>query len=217
MGLLPYGANEEEQQGLKSETGVFSLREAASAVQFWLALSMSFCSGFCVTGIVVHIVPHGIELGISAIIAANVLAINGGAGILGSYLLGGLGDRIGNRQVFIIGFTLMAVAFCGIALAKGVWLLFLFSTITGLAIGGNGAVESPLVARLFGLRSHGLIYGFVYLGFTVGAAAGPFVMGYIFDLSGSYQVSFLVCAAVSVVALIMAAVLRPTRKLGIKI
>jgi hypothetical protein len=38
--------------------------------------------------------------------------------------------------------------------------------------------------------------------------------GYIFDLTLSYQIAFLVCAAFGVVGLIMAVLLRPTKKLG---
>jgi MFS family permease len=217
MGQLPYSADKEEQQGLKSETGAFSLREAASTVQFWVAFSMLFCEGFCGAAVLVHIVPHAIELEIPAVIAANILAVVGGVSILGNYVLGGLGDRIGNRQVFIIGFILTAVALFGLVLAREVYLLFLFAGIAGLAFGGMATVESPLMAWLFGLSSHGLIYGVVHLGYTVGAAVGPFVTGYIFDLTGGYQVAFLVCAVSAVVGVILTAVLRPTKKLGDKL
>jgi len=213
MGLLPYGENEVKQQGLASEAGAFSLKEAAGTTQFWVSLVMFFCFGFGVFGVTVHIVPHAIELGVSAVSAANVLAAMGGISILGTYVLGGLGDRIGNRQVFIIGFILIAAAFFWLVPARELWMFYLFAALFGFAMGGTGAVESPLVAGLFGLRSHGLIYGVVHIGFTAGAAVGPVVMGYIFDLTGSYQVAFLVCGVVGVVGLIMAVVLRPTKKL----
>ena len=215
MGLLPYGENEVKQQGLASETRAFSLREAVYTTQFWVTLVMFFCFGFGIFGITVHIVPHAIELGISAVSAPYVLAVMGGVSILGTYVLGGLGDRIGNRQVFIIGFILMAAALFWLVPARELWMLYLFAALFGFAMGGTGAVESPLVAGFFGLRSHGLIYGVVHIGFTVGAALGPLVMGYIFDLTGSYQMAFLVCGVVGVVGIIMAVVLRPTKRLEI--
>ena len=80
-----------------------------------------------------------------------------------------------------------------------------------------GAAESPLVARLFGLRSHGLIYGVIHIGFTVGAAIGPFLTAYIYDLTNSYQVAFLTCAAIGVVGIILAIVLRPIKRISDRI
>ena len=92
-------------------------------------------------------------------------------------------------------------------------MFYLFAVVFGFAFGGIFTAESPIVAWLFGLTSHGLIFGFAMLGFTAGAAVGPVVMGYIFDLTGSYQVAFLVSGVVGVVGIIMAVVLRPTKKL----
>ena len=90
-------------------------------------------------------------------------------------------------------------------------MLYLFAIIFGFASGGCIMSESPLVAELFGLRSHGLILGVTSFGYCIGAAAGPFLAGYIFDVTGSYSVAFLACAAASVVGLILSAVLTPTK------
>jgi MFS family permease len=214
MGLLPYGADEGAQPELKSETGDFAFREAVNTAQFWEVFAMLFCSGFGFMGLMVHIVPHAIELGVSAVSAANILAVMGGVGILGNYVLGSLADRIGNRQVFIIGFILMAAALFWLMSASEVWALYLFAVVFGFAFGGVGTVESPLVAGLFGLSSHGLIYGVIHVGFTVGAAAGPFLTGYIFDVNGSYQMAFLVAAVVGIVGVVASSILRPTRRRG---
>ena len=59
-----------------------------------------------------------------------------------------------------------------------------------------------------------LIYGVIGFGFTIGGAAGPFVTGYIFDLTGSYRVAFLVCTALSAASLILTIILRPSKRLG---
>ena len=106
MGLTPYGESKEET-GLKGGTKAFSLREAASVRQFWLVFSMYFCLGFAMFTILVHIAPHATDLGFSAATAANILAAAGGGSVIGRLLLGGAADRIGNRQVFILGFVLM--------------------------------------------------------------------------------------------------------------
>jgi len=181
-------------------------------VQFWVAFSIFFCFGFGAFAIIVHIVPHAIELGISATSAAAILSCRGGMGLVGNYVLGGVADRIGNRQIFIVGFIMILAALLWLVPARELWMLYLFAVIFGFAVGGMAASESPLVAGLFGLTSHGLIYGVAHLGFTAGAAVGPVAAGYIFDLTGNYQVAFLVCAAFSIVGIILAAILRPTKR-----
>jgi MFS family permease len=217
MGLLAYGETEGEQQGSESVTKDFCLKEAASTNQFWLTFFLFFSYGYGTFAIIVHIVPHAIDLNIPDVSAANILATMGGVSILGNYVLGGLADRIGNRQIFIIGCIIIAATLFWLVSVGELWMLHLFAGVFGLAFGGMGTAESPIVARLFGLSSHGLIYGIVHLGFTAGAAAGPFVTGYIFDLTGSYQTAILVCAAFGVVGLILALILRPTKRLGGKI
>jgi len=61
------------------------------------------------------------------------------------------------------------------------------------------------------VSSHGLIFGTLDFGFTVGAAIGPLLAGYIFDVTGSYQVAFLVCAVIAVVGLMLTILLTPTK------
>jgi len=212
---LPNVENSQKDPAMKFETWGFSLKEAYHTRQFWLAMGMFFCLGYCLFAITVHIVPHAIKLGIPAIAAANILAAMGGMSIIGNFALGNLGDRIGNRQVFAIGFIMMAVVLFWLVPAKEIWMLYLFAIIFGFAQGGMGASESPLVAWLFGLKSHGLIYGVVGLGFTAGAAVGPFLTGYSCDLTFSYQIAFLICGAVAIIGLILSAILRPTKRQGL--
>jgi len=209
----PYGENEGEKQEFVLETHPLSLGEAVRTRQFWLASGMFFCFGFCVYTIMTHIVLHAIGLGISRIGAANILATIGGLSIVGRIVLGSAADRFGNRQVFIIGFILMAAALFWLVPVKEVWGLYLFAVVFGFAFGGCATSESPLVAGLFGLSSHGLILGVInLLGFTFGAAIGPLIAGYIFDVTSSYQLAFIVCAATGVVSLILTVLLRPIEK-----
>jgi len=209
MGQMPYGENEEVKQEPGTETLGFTLREAACTRQFWLVFTMLFCVGFCLFTITVHIVSNATDLGISAASAASILAVIGGASIAGNVILGGAADRIGNRQVYIIGFILMSAALFWLVLAREMWMFYLFAVVLGFARGGMATSDSPLVAGLFGLNSHGLILGVTSLGFTMGAALGPFLAGSIFDASGSYQTAFLLSAAISIVGIVITALLTP--------
>ena len=208
--------NEEQPEKNNNVSQGFSLKEAIHTLQFWLVTIVFFCFGYIAYGMTVHIVPHITRLGISDINAANVLAVNGGIGIVGNFVLGGLvGDRIGNRKAFIIGFILSTAALVWLVPVRELWMLYLFAAVFGLGLGSMGTSESPLVARLFGLTSHGLIYGVMGLGFTIGGAVGPVMIGYICDVTESYQSAFVVCAALGIIGLILMVILKPTKKLGI--
>ena len=209
----PYGESEGDRQESVRETRPFSLREAIHTRQFWLASGMFFCFGFSVYTIMAHIVLDATGLGISSVSAANILATIGGLSLAGRIVLGTAADRFGNRQVFTIGFILMAAALFWLVPNKEVWGLYLFAAVFGFAFGGCATSESPLVAGLFGLSSHGLILGVMnVLGFTLGAAIGPVVAGHIFDVTSSYELAFIICAAMSVVGLILTVLLSPLQK-----
>ena len=93
-------------------------------------------------------------------------------------------------------------------------MLYLLAAAVGFAW-GSGTVTPALVAELFGLSSHGLILGVLVCGYAIGGAVGPLVAGYIFDVTYSYQLAFLVCAALSISSVILASLLRPTHRKGL--
>jgi MFS family permease len=209
MGLLPYGISQKGEHALKFSTGGFSLKESVKFKQFWLIFAMMFCFGFAVFAVVVHLVPHATDLGIAAVIAALILAVSGGLDIIGRLGLGSASDAIGNRQIYIISFIVLAAALFLVIPAEKAWMLFLFAAAVGLAHGGMGAAEAPLVAEHFGLSSHGLILGVIALGFTIGGAVGPSAAGYLYDSTGNYRIAFGVCAGAAVIGLILSLLLRP--------
>ncbi len=211
MRQVPYGASKESEQGFKPRTEDFPLKKAMYIKQFWQIFAMLFCFGFSFILIMVHIVPHATELGISASSAASILSVVGGLIIAGRIVFGSIADRIGNRQMFIMGFILMSAALFWLVPAREAWGLYVSAGLIGFATGGMGASESPLVAKFFGLSSHGLIYGVLTLGFTSGAAIGPLLAGYIFDLTGSYQLAFLISAFLAVFGFGLTLLLKPIK------
>jgi len=217
MGQEPYGGNRVGEQRLDLNTEGLSLKEVTYTRQFWMAVTMLSCFGFCIATILLHIVPHATDIGISAAIAANILATIGGAAPISGIVLGGVADRIGNRQAYIICFILMSAALFWLLTASEVWMLYLFAVVIGLGAGGGTTLMSPLTAELFGIRSHGLIFGVCLFCQTTAGAIGTFIAGYIFDVTGSYQLIFLVCAAFAVIGLILASILRPIKTLEVKI
>ena len=209
MRQLPYGADEAEVRSSVSEAQGFSLREAIRTAQFWMVGGIWFCSIFSMTIIGVHIIPHATDLGISPANAANILAIRAGMTILGNIAVGAAADRIGTRPVLIISTLLRTAGLFWLLIARELWMFYLFAVIVGFFAAGSGGLMYPILAELFGLRSLGVIVGSTQYGGVVGGAISSALGGIIFDVTGSYQLGFLICAAFSALGLVLAWLLRP--------
>jgi MFS family permease len=209
---LPYGKNEIPEESLNLEAGGFSLREAMHTRQFWLLCVAYLGFGLFLQTIMVHIVPHATEMGISATLATSIFVALGVLSIVGRIAIGSASDRIGSKLALIICFILTTVALAWLLVAERMWMFYLFAAVFSFGFGGIAAMESPLVAELFGLSSHGMILGVILFALTIGGTIGPVMAGGIFDITGSYDLAFLACATVSSIGLISTALLTPTKK-----
>ena len=91
-------------------------------------------------------------------------------------------------------------------------MLYLFAAIFGFAFGGLLVQISLIIAESFGLTSHGAIMGVIVFGLIIGGTIGPVVVARVFDITDSYQLGFLICAAASITSFVLALFLRPTFK-----
>ncbi len=186
-----------------------SLREAARTPQLWMFCIITFLVMNCLLTILMHVVPHASDLGLDPIKAAGVISTVGGVSMLGRLLTGFLVDRIGTRKSMTICFILLIASFLWLQVAREAWMLYCFAAIYGVAHGSFFTLLSPTVARLFGIGSHGVLLGIVLFSGNLGGAIGPVVAGYIFDLTRSYQLVFLLLAGVCGVALLLTPFLKP--------
>ncbi len=212
MGLLPDGRRETiDSRAAGFEEPGMSLKEAARIEQFWTICITEFAIFFCLFTIVVHIVPHARDLGLAPAYAAGVLSTIGGVSILGRIVMGAANDRIGGKRALVICISVLFCSFIWLQLASNAWMLFLFAVIYGFAHGGFFTVVSPMVAEWFGTDSHGILFGIILFCGTLGGAVGPLIAGRIFDVTGSYQMVFLVLSALSVTGFVLMMFLRPIR------
>jgi predicted MFS family arabinose efflux permease len=206
---LPDGENRVKAKSLSLPAKSLPLRKVIHTRQFWALCAIFGSLWFSSMAITVHIVIHAIDLGIPAINAANILAIIGGAGIAGRILIGSAADRIGHKPVLVMGFTLVVVSLLWLLVAKELWAFCLFAVIFGFGFSGLVVLETPLIAKLFGLGSLSVIMGSVEFVSTTLATPSAIVVGYIFDIMDSYQLAFLILAGVSIIGLMSSLLLRP--------
>lgn len=184
-----------------------TLGQAIQTRRLWLICVAYFGWGVFLQSVLVHLVPHETELGIAATTAASAFIVLGALNAAGRITVGSFSDRVGNRTTMTICFFLTTASLVWLLAARQMWALYLFSGVFGFAEGGLAALQSTLVAELFGLKSHGVVLGFMNFMITVGGAVGPTVTGRIFDITGNYILAFSISAVMSAVGLIIGVVL----------
>lgn len=192
----------------RSEEGL-TFKQAIHTRQLWTLCIIYFIILFCAYTVLLHIVQHAIDLGIPSAVAASILATIGGVSISGRFLMGGAGDKIGEKTALLVCLLFLLAALGWFQAVKTLWMFYLFAALYGFAHGGFFSLASPLVAKLFGTRSHGLLYGVIIFSSTIGGAIGPFLAGYMFDVTRSYSVVFLILAVLCIIALLLAVSLKP--------
>ena len=212
IGQLPDGESGARAENLDWPARSLPLREAIHTRQFWTLCAIFGSLWFSSIAITVHIVIHAIDLGIPALSAANILVIMGGAGIAGRIIIGSATDRIGHKPTLIMGFTLMVVSLLWLLVAKELWAFYLFAVIFGFGFSGLIVLESPLMAKLFGLGSLSVIMGSVEFVSATLSTPSSIVAGYIFDIMGSYQLAFLILAGVSIIGLMLSLLLKTNQQ-----
>ena len=73
------------------------------------------------------------------------------------------------------------------------WLLYVYAICFGYGAGLQAPTVYAGLADLFHGRYFGAIAGLLLTGMGVGSIVGPWLGGYIFDISGNYNTAFILC------------------------
>jgi MFS family permease len=191
-----------------------SFREAAATRQFWQYFLAIVFAQFGLGMMVVHSVLHGIDLGMAPTTAATVVTTFAGVGVAARVVFGAVTDRIGGKRVMASACLILAASLLSIAAVRSVPVFFALAAIFGIGFGGFVSSMSPLAAQLFGLRSHGVIFGVATFGATIGGGLGPLMAGAIFDSTGSYVAAFIITGLLSLVAFVAVLFVKAPRNLA---
>lgn len=184
-----------------------SLANAAGTQQFWIAVGLFSCFGFCRSAFLPHIANHVQDLGFSISDGANVMAVLTVFSIVGRVWLG----CVENRLAFVASFAVTTVSLIWALFARDLWGLYLFAIAFAFGWGAQAVLRFTVTAEIFGLRSIGLLLG--VLGFCEAAAGGfgTYFSGLLFDVSGSYQLAFWISIPVSALGVILALLMKPIK------
>ncbi len=160
-----------------------------------------FVCGFQLSFIAIHLPAFLDDAGFAPWLATAALILVGLCNIAGSYVCGLLGGWYSKKTLLSLLYAaraLILVAFLVMPLTETSVLVF------GAAMGflwlGTVPLTSGLVATLFGTTHLSMLFGIVFLGHQFGGFLGAWLAGYLYDLTGSYDVMWWLSAALAVVA-----------------
>ncbi|WP_028628916.1 MFS transporter [Metapseudomonas resinovorans] len=177
-----------------------SFREGMSSTKFWtcnLALALVISS---IVGMVTSTVPMLQARGLSAAEANLIFSGFGIALIFGRMLIGYLLDRLWPPAVAAFSLALPAIG-CLIYLGSTIEFgpLLLAAVLVGFGAGAEFDIAAFLVARYFGLREYGRLFG-VHQGLnTVASALAPLLFALLLSRTGTYSAMLVYCLACSLV------------------
>lgn len=173
-----------------------SFREGMRSGKFWicnLALSLVVSS---VVGMVTSTIPLLQSKGLSAADAGLVFSGFGVSLIFGRMLIGYLLDRLWPPAVAACSLMMPAVG-CMIYLSGSTdfQVLLFAAMLVGFGAGAEFDIAAFLVARYFGLREYGRLFG-VHQGLnTVASALAPLLFAFMLSRSGDYSAMLMYCMA----------------------
>jgi MFS family permease len=149
-----------------------------------------------------HLVNYATDIGITALVAAGMMSAMGVASTLGRLAIGAFSDRIGTRRDTAMCCILLAVS-CFLLISKVPALMWAAAALFGVGFGGSMPLVPAIMGERVGIEELSTATGVASMGIFIGAALGPWLGGYIFDVSGSYLWALLLSAAACIAALII--------------
>ena len=209
MGLYPDGEPPAYRppREMAEETLVrsdWTLGEVARAPAFWLLIVASLGAIGPLRMLTVHQLAVMTDAGFDRFYAASFIGLAGAVTAVAFVLWGTLSDRIGRRAAYALGsFCLLAaiVVLSSLNGASARWWLPLYALLLGLGEGSRSSLVTAVASDLFPGDAIGAVNGAVGSAFGLGAAVFPWLAGFIFDRSSSYDLAFQLAAAATVISL----------------
>ena len=224
VGLLPDGEAAPARPAATGRAGdraatpapmlAWTLRRAAATGAFWCIAAAFFCALFAWYAVLVHQTKYLQDLGFGTEFASYALGMVPLLGVAGQLGLGALSDRIGREWIWTLGLLGFATCYALLILLRLVpdpalvWLMVAAQGGLGYAI---VAVYGAIPADIFRGGQYGLIYGSLSFFGSSGAAIGPFVLGRVFDWTGSYDLAFLIAIVLCLASILFVWITRAIR------
>ena len=200
--LLRDAPEDEDGQPQQAQSGL-TFSQAIRTVTFWKVASIFLLISTAILGLIPAFIPLLQDAGLSAKQAGQLGAALGLSVMVARLFIGFIIDRIFAPHVAAVAFSFVALGCLALGLG-GIDYAMVAAIALGFAVGAEVDLIGYFTARYFGLAHYGAIYGLQYSIFIFGAAIGPVYTGYIWDVTGNYDLALIIAAALMVPVVIIA-------------
>lgn len=192
-----------------------TLGEAVRSSSYWRLGTGIFLLIVGMGSAMVHLVPLAIDSGLPPVTAQRLFAIVGLSMLLGRVSIGPLLDRLDPLRVAAVSLSIPAAG-CALLLlaAPSVGAFAGATALFGFSAGAEVDILAFIVARHFGLKAYGAIYGSQLMFFSAGSGLGSLATGYVHDRAGTYSPALMAGIAVFIVGAMLVASIGATLKTG---
>ena len=149
-----------------------------------------------------HLVAFVTDRGYSILDAVEVLsAMLIAAFVSRAVLLGLLSDRVGGLRALMVFSFVQAVPLATLSAIHDLWALYVLAVLFGLGYGGIFPCYAVAIRDHLPIGGLGWRTGVIFMFGAVAMGFGSWMGGYLFDLTGSYTVPFLIGAGFNVINL----------------
>jgi cyanate permease len=221
MGQVPEGASSESLVGAEmtenqSGTGErqvkWQMKEVLRMPITWIIVIFSVASNFILGTMSAHQIAYLQDLGFGAMTAAATLSLLAAMSIVGSLGFGFLALRFNIRYLAGAGFVIVLVALGILLTTRELALLYVYSALLGIGLGGPLAALPTLVGVYFGRDRYAQVMGIVFPFHVVAMAAAASIAGAIYDATGAYTMAFVTAAVFGVIGFVSALMARKPKQ-----
>jgi predicted MFS family arabinose efflux permease len=177
-----------------------TVRAATRTGRFWALLAFYAICGFQDFFVSVHVVAFALDQGLPALLAGNLLAFIGLAGLVGVLACGPWSDRSGPAWPSLGCFVLRIGIFGLILVSQSPLAIAIFALGYGLTYWATAPLTVIFVRDLFGSRNLGTISGLVTMTHHIAGGLGALIGAAMFDAEGDYTGAFILMLALSLAA-----------------
>lgn len=143
------------------------------------------------------------EHGLSLLLAGTALSVFNFAGMLSNPIGGLVSDRVGEKMVLLISFSVLALDIILFARFRMFASIFIAVLILGWFINFMRSPSFAILPKLYGVEVAGNVSGIHNTFASLGALALPFFLGYVRDVTESYWIGWMTISALSLLGSIM--------------